>query len=141
MYAIYHDVFIKSTKEKVFEAVSDSKKMIHWWPQKCSGEAKNDCIYNLFFTQEYDWYGKATNVKINESFYVKMTEADADWDPTTFGYEIDVVAGGINLRFSHVGWPECNHHYRRSSYCWAILLKGLKDYLEVGTIVPFEKRG
>ena len=32
-------------------------------------------------------------------------------------------------------------HYGRSSYCSAMLLNGLKNYIEKGVVVPFEDKG
>ena len=74
------------------------------------------------------------------SFYIKMTQADIDWDPTTFGFDLEEENSKTQVRFSHYNWPNCNDHFKIASYCWAVLLKGLKDYLERGDIVPFEKR-
>ena len=76
----------------------------------------------------------------NESFYIKMTESDEDWDFTTFGFDIERKDKSVLVEFSHIRWPECNAHFRRSSFCWAMLLNGLKNYLERGIIVPFEER-
>ncbi|MEQ8573885.1 MAG: SRPBCC domain-containing protein, partial [Fulvivirga sp.] len=73
-------------------------------------------------------------------FHIKMTDADEDWNPTSFGFDLTELEGGVDVKFWHVGWPECNHHFRRSSYCWAILLQGLKNYIEKGIIIPFEER-
>jgi hypothetical protein len=69
-----------------------------------------------------------------------MTKADEDWTNTVFGFEIVNLEEGVRLEFWHKGWPDCNHHFRRSSWCWAILLNGLKNYIEKGTIVPFCER-
>ena len=76
----------------------------------------------------------------NKSFHIQMTDADEDWNPTTFGFDLRETEQGVWLEFWHKNWPELNHHFRRSSCCWAILLKGLKDYVEKGIIVPFEER-
>jgi hypothetical protein len=36
--------------------------------------------------------------------------------------------------------PEPNHHFRTSSYCWAMYLRLLKQNLEAGLFVVYEKR-
>lgn len=69
-----------------------------------------------------------------------MTQSDLDWDSTTFRFDMEQDNGKVILRFSHLGWPECNSQFRIASFCWAMLLKGLKDYLEKGIILPFEER-
>ena len=140
MHHIYHDVQIDAPAVQVFDAIVNPKVMIHWWPLRCSGEMKLGGSYNFYFTPEYDWYGEVSKFEKDRSFHIKMTDADADWNPTTFGYDLKVVNAGTRVQFFHKDWPACNHHFRRSSYCWALLLKGLKDYVEQGIILPFGDR-
>ncbi|MCB0639076.1 MAG: SRPBCC domain-containing protein [Lewinella sp.] len=139
-YTIYHDLLIEASPAQVFAAVSQPGQLIHWWPLRCSGQPALGEAYNFYFGPEYDWYGEVVKYTPDQHFHVKMTESDADWDPTTFGFDLTPAAAGTQLQFWHRGWPACNAHYRRSSYCWAILLKGLKDYVEKGIITPFEER-
>lgn len=138
--AIYHDLFIKSSLKKVYEAVTNPEHLVNWWPLKCSGQPIEGEIYNFNFTDQYDWYGKVTSVEANKSFHIKMTKSDDNWNPTSFGFDIEEISNGTIVKFWHKGWPECNDEYRQSSYCWAILLKGLKDYVEKGKIIPFSER-
>ena len=139
-FAIYHDLVIDATSKKVFEAVSQPEHLINWWPLRCTGEPKAGSEYNFYFSDEYDWNGKVVQCEKDKGFHVKMTNADPDWNPTTFGFDLLEEAGKTQVKFRHIGWPACNAHYRRSSFCWAILLNGLKNYLEKGIIVPFEDR-
>lgn len=69
-----------------------------------------------------------------------MTKSDEDWDSISFGFDLKQVNNDTQLAFWHKGWPHCNAHFEQSYYCWAILLSGLKNYLEKGIIVPFEER-
>lgn len=139
-YSIYHDLEIKGPIEKVFESITQPEHLINWWPLRCSGGPKENETYNFYFTPEYDWYGKVVQLENNKSFHISMTRSDADWDPTTFGFDLNPSENKVLVRFFHVEWPECNDHFRRSSYCWAMLLNGLKNYVEKGIIVPFEER-
>ncbi|MEP5611145.1 MAG: SRPBCC domain-containing protein [Cyclobacteriaceae bacterium] len=138
---IHHDLYVENSKaDKVFEAITIPKHLNNWWPLKSSGEPKVGTTYNFYFTPEYDWNGEVIQSEPYKTFHVKMTSADKDWTPTSFGFDLEEVEGGVSVQFWHFGWPERNHHYRRSSWCWAILLKGLKDYVEKGVIVPFGER-
>lgn len=140
MNSIYHDVNINVSKDLVFGAISDPVQLINWWPLRCTGHPVLGETYNFFFSEEYNWYGTVSKIEKNTSFYIKMTRSDKDWDPTTFGFQLSENNGACMLSFSHVNWPENNHHFRRSSYCWAILLNGLKNYVEKGLVVPFDQR-
>ncbi len=138
-FGIYHELTIMVPIEKVFKAVSEPDHLINWWPLKCKGIPEIGGEYNFYFSGEYDWYGKVSDFIPNRAFYIKMTKSDLDWDSTTFGFDMDENRN-VQLRFSHLGWPDRNSHYRIASFCWAMLLKGLKDYLEKGVILPFGER-
>ncbi len=139
-YAIYHDVFIKSDSKTVFDRMTQPEHLNNWWTLKCSGRPELNTEYNFYFTNDYDWYGKVVQCELNTLFYIKMTKSDSDWNSTTFGFDLEVLENGVQLQFFHKDWPECNHHFRRSSYCWAMLLNGLKDYIEKDIVIPFEER-
>ncbi len=139
MHTIYHDFIIKASCEEIFTAVSQPHELINWWPKKCSGEPKIDAAYNFYFSDEYDWYGLVSEIEVNDRFVIKMTVADEDWTGTSFGFNLKEVNNGTLVSFHHAGWSN-NAHFRRSSYCWALLLNGLKNYIEKAVIIPFEKR-
>jgi len=139
-YNIYHNFFIKASTNKVFEAFSSPDHLINWWPLKCSGEPTLGATYNFNFTDEYNWYGEVSKLEVGRSFYIKMTDSDKDWNPTTFGFEIEAGVVQTIVRFSHTGWKTCNDEFKNSSFCWALLLQGLKEYVEEGIVVEFEDR-
>ncbi|PHN02617.1 SRPBCC family protein [Flavilitoribacter nigricans] len=140
MYAIYHDLWIEASAPAVYDAVTSPDHLVNWWPLRCSGKPQPEAEYNFYFTPEYDWYGEVIKCTPDRAFHIKMTRSDEDWDPTAFGFDLEPAGAGVQLQFWHKDWPACNHHFRRSSYCWAILLQGLKQYVEKGIIVPFENR-
>lgn len=140
MFHIYHDLYIEASSEDVFHAVSDPKALEKWWPLECSGKPELLSEYRLYFEPDYDWRAKVIKVVTNVSFHMKMTQSDPDWQPTSFGFDLKEEGDGVWVEFWHRNWPEWNHHYRRSSYCWAILLNGMKDFVEKGIVTPFEER-
>lgn len=139
-HTIYHNLLIKASPKIIFDAVSQPKHLDNWWTLKSSGEPKLNSEYNLNFTDEYNWFCKVSKFKENQSIQFKMTKADEDWKPTTFGFELEPHENGTLVRFSHTDWEEPNDHFKVASFCWAILLNGLKNYLEKGVVIPFEKR-
>ncbi|MAP55218.1 SRPBCC domain-containing protein [Altibacter sp.] len=139
-FGIYHDLHIAAATEAVFQAVCLPEKLEQWWPLRCTGRPEAGAVYNFFFTPEFDWYGVVSEMVPDKIFEIKMTKADTDWDPTRFRFELEPNASGTLLRFSHIHWMQRNAHFRTASYCWAILLHGLKQYVEKGIILPFEER-
>ncbi|SFZ93882.1 Uncharacterized conserved protein YndB, AHSA1/START domain [Flaviramulus basaltis] len=137
---IYHNFQIKTAPKEVFNAISQPKHLDNWWTLKSSGKPELNSEYNLNFTDTYNWFCKVSKVKENESFYLKMTDSDKDWNPTTFGFDLEPNINGAMVKFSHINWPENNDHFKHSSFCWAMLLSGLKNYLEKSIVIPFKDR-
>jgi uncharacterized protein YndB with AHSA1/START domain len=139
-FSIYHDLLINGSPSQVFSAISDPRKLENWWPLRCTGKPALGEEYNFYFAPEYDWFGKVIKFVPNNAFHIKMTKSDTDWNPTSFGFDLNETGIGIQIQFWHKGWPECNANFKRSSFCWAMLLNGLKNYVEKRVVVPFEDR-
>lgn len=139
-FGIYHDLIINTSAENVFQAISEPEQLVNWWPLTCTGKPEKGAKYNFFFGEPYNWFGTVDQCFTNEFFSIKMTKADSDWDPTTFSFKLSEENGKTLLQFSHTNWQARNSHFRIASFCWAMLLKGLKDYIEKGVIIPFEER-
>ncbi|TXG35651.1 SRPBCC family protein [Seonamhaeicola maritimus] len=139
-YSIFHNLEINASTKEVFDAVSQPEHLNNWWTLKSSGIPKLNQEYNLNFTDSYNWYCNVSEVKTNEYILFKMTKSDRDWSPTTFGFDLQETETGTSVRFSHSNWRIQNDHFKIASFCWAILLNGLKKYLEKGIIIPFEER-
>ncbi|MBK9735230.1 MAG: SRPBCC domain-containing protein [Saprospiraceae bacterium] len=139
-FTIYHMLVIRADTKKVFDAISQPDQLVQWWPLKCSGIPKTGEAYNFNFTDMYDWFGRVEICTPNESFFISMTKSDSDWQNTIFGFELEKTDDGVKVTFSHSGWAECDDHFKSTSFCWAILLNGLKNYVEKGIVIPFEER-
>ena len=139
-HSIYFNFMINSDRLSVYKAVSEPEHLVNWWPLKCSGVPKVGEEYNFNFTDQYDWYAEVKSVLEEEHIHYKMTKSDKDWNPTTFGFELEHSNKGTLLMFSHINWVKDNHEFKNSSFCWAMLLNDLKNYLEKGKIVPFAER-
>ena len=140
MYDMLHDLEIKSNAEKVFDCITFPKHLNNWWTKEASGKAELNHEYRLYFTPEYDWRAQITSIKDSEYVNFLMTSSDEDWASTNFGFKLSPTKQGTLLSFYHKNWKNQNPHFRRTNYCWALLLKGLKDYCENGIIVAFEER-
>ncbi len=146
-HTIHHDFVIRAGITKIFEAITKPKHLVNWWPLNCKGIPELNEEYNFFFGSKYDWYGKVIKVIDNKSFHIKTTKADADWSPTSFGFDLIQNETSVTVKFSHTGWPHCNEEFRQSSYCWAILLNSLKImwkkvslfHLKIENIYPSSK--
>ena len=140
MNAIYHDFTISVRPEEVFKALTEPRQLEAWWPQTCSGKPGLGAEYNFFFDEFSDWYAKISFFELNKSVHYKMTEASADWEHTTFGFDLKKMENGTHISFTHRNWPAVNDEFKEMSFNWAMLLSGLKSFLDKGEIIPYEDR-
>lgn len=140
MFSIHHDIIIKSTPEEIFNAVTTAEGLDSWWTKQSSGQPKMGEDYRFFFTKGYDWYAKVLMVTPNKQIMFKMIDADEDWMDTLLTFTIIKKENSCVLRFDHTEWRSINDHFRRTSYCWAIYMRGIKKYLEEGLITPYGRR-
>jgi hypothetical protein len=136
---IYHDLYLNGTEKEIQRAFTNPEDLNNWWTLRSSGKAEIGTSYNLYFTEQYNWYGEVTLCS-DTSFEIEMTTADKDWLGTQFGYKLTAQQDKFIFHFYHKGWRSANHHFKHSSYCWALLLSGMKNYIEKGIIVPFTER-
>ena len=115
-HSIYFNFMINSDKNSVYRAVSEPEHLVNWWPLKCSGTPKEGEKYNFNFTDQYDWYAEVKSVEQNEHIHFKMTKSDKDWDPTTFGFDLEEKDKGI-----YHAW---NKALARTSGKWVCFLGG-----------------
>ncbi|UOK42017.1 MULTISPECIES: SRPBCC family protein [Flavobacterium] len=141
MQTIYHDLIINVSREKVFEAVSTPQGLNNWWTLHCKGKPGLNEKYNLYFGEGYDWFASLSKFNENEAIEFSMTDAMEEWLPTSFGFILKQENGDRTyVQFYHTNWYEVSQEFRIASYCWANLLRELKQYLEKGIITPFEDR-
>lgn len=142
MHNIYHDIEIKSDPHSILDSITTPKGLNAWWTVKSSGDIKLGNSFQFYFSDDYNWYAQIVQFEENKLVQFQMTDADEDWMHTILTFDIHILEGHKNLlRFSHEGWKNTNAHFRRTSFCWALYLNGLKKYLEEGIIIPYSKRG
>jgi uncharacterized protein YndB with AHSA1/START domain len=133
--------FIKSTREKIFEAISTPEGFDNWWTLKCSGTAQLEDEFNFYFSEIYNWKARITKLVPNESIEFTMTVTSEGWENTTFGFQLnDDSNGNIYIEFYHKNWKIANKEFQITNYCWANLFFQLKEYIETGIVLEFSKR-
>ena len=137
---IYHQFFVKASAQKVFDAFCVPVHLNNWWPLRSSGKPELWETYNFFFGEEYDWYGQVKEVQPGKSLTWHMQDVMDDWKDTEVGFQLTETESGTNVNFFHKFWREVNDHYCISNFCWGQLLQGMKEYVETGKTIPFEKR-
>lgn len=96
--------------------------------------------YRLYFGEPWDWRACVSRYEPNRAFEWEMIEAMDEWVGTRVGFDLEPIEGGTKVRFHHRGWAEESEHFRISSYCWAMLLRLLKVFVETSAVMPHAER-
>lgn len=137
---ILHDLPIKTSRDRLFLAVSTPGGLDTWWTLRCTGEPREGAEYGLWFGPEYDWRARVSRCVQDSEFELEVVHANSDWLGTRVGLRLEAGDGVTWLRFRHTGWPNPNEHFRVSSNCWAMYLRILRRSLEHGESVPYADR-
>jgi len=140
MSSIMHDLAVKAHPSTVYGAITSPDGLNQWWTRQASGEALPGQEYQLWFGPDADWRARVTEAVPGQRFTLEMTGADPDWLGTTVGFILEPTPDGTMVRFSHRGWRAESEHFRISSYCWAMYLRLMRRFAEVGEQVPYEHR-
>lgn len=138
---ILHDMNVRAPINRVFDAVATPGGLDEWWTERSSGSPELGAEYVLEFTPEYVWRAEVTKCDAPREFELTITEALDDWIGTKVGFTLSESADGTTLLcFRHSGWAEASAHFRNSSFCWALYLRVMREFVEKGKRVPYADR-
>jgi len=137
---ILHDFPIRASAARVFEACTSPRGLDAWWTLASDGQPSLGTSYMLDFGPGYRWRALVTACESDRSFELQLTDAMPDWLGTRVRLILAERDGVTTVRFAHLGWAEASEHFRTSSFCWAMYLRLLRRFVEVGEIVPYADR-
>ena len=137
---IVHQLMINAPKADVFAVVATADGLEKWWSEASTGEEQVGAEWTLRFGPEYDWRAVVDQRESDHFFELKMGRSDDDWEGTCVSFQLIESADRTTVRFRHDGWRELNEHFVISNYCWAMYLRLLRRYIELGEVVPYSLR-
>ena len=137
---ILHDFPIAAPADRVFAAVATPEGLDEWWTLGCEGAPSVGASWRLDFGPGYVWTADVRVLDLNRAIEWEMLDADADWRGTRVGIELEPSGTRTQLRFRHTGWRAANDHFRSTSFCWAMYLRVLKRFVELGEHTAYEVR-
>lgn len=139
MQTVFHKFVIEAPRSKVFAAISNPEGLNSWWSKSCSGVAGPGEVYQLGFGPGFNWRATVSKFSFTD-FELTFTDALDDWIGTRVGFVLEQNNGSTQIEFYHAGWREQSEHFKISSYCWAMYLRLLRRYVELGEVVEYEGR-
>jgi uncharacterized protein YndB with AHSA1/START domain len=134
---IWHEILIHASPADLYQAVTDVKKLGHWWTTDTRGESTVG--KNLEF-----WFGglcqpmEVTTLKDSELVRWNVKQGGApDWTDTRIEFKIFRDRDQTFLHFRHSNWREDAKAFPHCSLGWAIFLLSLKEFVETGKGRPY----
>jgi len=132
---IRHLLFIKSTPEKIYNAVTTQKGIASWWSEHNNAKARVGSVYRISFGGNYFKEIKVVELVPGKKVVWEILDATPEWLNTQVVFDISMGNESAELRFSHAGWKKQTDMFAQCSYHWGIYLGNLKTYVE--TDKPF----
>lgn len=130
---IWHEVLIHASAAELFQAVTDAKKIAHWWTTDVRGESAVGQKLEFWFSGFRASVVEAITLKPNELVRWHVIGGDsADWMNTDVEFKIFTRQGKTILHFRHSNWREDAESFAHCSMGWAIFLLSLKEFVETG---------
>jgi uncharacterized protein YndB with AHSA1/START domain len=130
---IWHEMIIKASPSELYQALTDVKKLAHWWTTETQGESA------VGKKLEFRFYGKflkemvVTTLKVDELVRWRATErGDPDWVNTEIEWKIFREDDKTFLHLRHSKWREDAKMFPRTSMHWVLFLLSLKEFVETG---------
>jgi uncharacterized protein YndB with AHSA1/START domain len=128
---ILHRIGIKTTPEKVFEALSTVNGLSHWWISDTAGDAKQDGVILFGFSDM-----KVTELKPNKLVKWKCIRGPKEWVDTDLTFQLVPKDDQTFVLFTHANWKEPVEFMQHCGTKRATFLLSLKDWLERAKAVP-----
>lgn len=141
MVDIIHRIGIRSTTDKVYQALSTIQGLAHWWTNEIKGEEQvGGKITFTFRTTTGDIKGEMVMEvqKLQPGRHVswQCIEGPAEWMGTNITFDIEQQDDQVIIIFGHRNWKEAVDFTAHCSMKWAVFLLSLREYVETGNGKP-----
>jgi len=137
MFEINHQVGIKASPEKIYQALTTDDGLAEWWTNDCSGAGNVGSIIKFRFNGGGPDFS-VTELVPNKTVRWKHTGSIPEsWIGTEILFQLQTGDGQTFVRFTHSHWAESTDFLAHCSTKWAVFLLSLKDYLETNQGRPF----
>lgn len=128
---ILHRVGIRSSPEKVFEALSTVKGLSHWWSTDTTGDARvGGTLFFRFGGGGFDM--KVVESKPNDLVKWKCVDGPEEWIGTELTFRLRTEDDQVFVLFTHANWKEPVEFMHHCSTKWGTFMMSLRDWLERG---------
>ncbi len=130
---IWHEILINASPDELYHAVTDVKKLAHWWTTDARGESATGKRLEFWFSGFRAAVMEVTTLEPGELVQWRVIDGGAgDWIGTEIEFRIFRDHEKTFLHFRHSKWLEDAKAFPHCSLGWAIFLLSLKEFVETG---------
>ena len=131
---IRHLVFIKSTAEKIYAAITTQQGIASWWSVNNNAKPEKGSIYRIHWGGDYYKEIEVTDLIEDKKVTWDIMDAHPEWLDTKVVFDISMGEKTAELRFNHSGWNDYTDMFAQCNHHWGIYLQNLKAYVEKGKV-------
>lgn len=135
MAEIRHNIVIKATPEKIYEAITTQEGLANWWAKQTTAKPEIGFV-NIFVFGKFRNEMKVTQLISNNSVEWKCINSIEEWIDTNISFDLEEKEGRTILRFTHSGWRAVTDTFAGCNYDWGRFMTSLKSLCETGTGTP-----
>ncbi len=135
MVDILHRVGVKTTPDKVYEALTTVDLLAGWWTTDTTGEGNGTLRFRFGDRGGFDM--KVVDLQPSTRVVWEVIEGPAEWIGTTVTFDLKQEDEWTTILFAHAGWREPVEFMNHCSTKWASFLMSLKSLIETGAGAPY----
>jgi uncharacterized protein YndB with AHSA1/START domain len=137
MVDILHRVGIKSSSDKVFEALTQEKSLSGWWSKNVTASPVVGAVDKFRFGDRGFNDMKIMELVPGKRVRWQCVDGAPEWIGTELTFDLKVEAGSTVVLFAQRGWKEQVEFMHYCSTKWATYLLSLKSLCEIGKGTPY----
>lgn len=128
---IRHNVVIKATPQKIYEAITTQEGIEGWWCKNTTAQPQIGFV-NIFIFGQFRNEMKVTELVPAKSVEWECINSIEEWIGTRISFDLEEKNEKTILHFTHGDWRAITDTFAGCSYDWALFMKSLKSYCETG---------
>lgn len=136
---ILHRIQINASPAGVYEAITTSEGLKHWWTADSTAEPKVGSEAVLGF-HHGTWmlHMRIDELTPDQRVVWTCLGDDPEWKNTKLAFNLKPAANGqTELHFAHTDWQSIDQTYPSCNTTWGYLMFRLKDYAEGKPTEPY----
>jgi len=137
MAEIHHELKMKASAERVFEALTTAEGLKAWHSAHVEGDGAPGHAWRFEFSGRPTFRWEVTESAAPTRVAWRCVEGPGDSVGTSVTFRLSGAGGERTLvELAHKGWPGTHGNYRKCNTYWGVLLHHLKQYVETGLPRP-----